>query len=156
MPSKQLSQYKPSDDFVSIFGPKPFQPEPGESYMDMRGRQVDYLQHVKDWDRNIKPQPVSDPLLSALFQFGLGDVRAFTMDGQAVVFLTFPGVKGFDIWAATERLDLIITRSQARKIAAGEIIPDSQLYPNPGLQALNNELKARLAPDEPADKVAVA
>lgn len=153
---KQLSQYKPSDAFVSIFGAKPFKPDSGESYIDMRGRQVDYLQHVKDWDRNMVEATVSDALYAALLQFGLGDVRGFTVDGKPDVFLTFPSVKGFDIWSADERLDLIITRSQARKIAAGEVIPDSQLYPNPGLQALNNELKARIAADEPASEVAEA
>lgn len=144
-----LSQYKPSKGFVEVFGEKPYKPLPGENYIDMRGRQVNYQQRIRDWDVVTPTElPEADAKLLDDFSFGIGEAVAFTSSQRDGTYVIFPESQ---ILMDPRRVDgtsipRVIIQAQAYYIEHIGSMPIDRLFPGvPGLVALNNAAAAKEA-----------
>lgn len=135
-----LSQLKPSKGFVEVFGPRPFRPEPGETLINMRGRQVSYQQRIRDWDI---VEPVELPAHAAKlfedFSIGIGKAVAFTSSQRPGVHVIFPESQPWmDPYIFTGSAATIIIHAQAYYIEHVGSLPPDRIYPgNPGLWSMN-------------------
>lgn len=130
-----LGKFTPSKAFIEVFGEMPTRALPGESYVDLKGKQTEYLQKVSNLDP-IKPTPISDSeqlLAATCSDFFLNDPYFF-QDKLGRKLVTFPSVPGMETWEHEEIAgDYIILWAQLRMLKAGILIPHEQLYPHPAL-----------------------
>jgi hypothetical protein len=150
-----LSQYKPSEGFVQVFGERPFRPEPGEALIDMRGRQLAYQQLIRDWDQ-VTPAEASAETQALLDEYnqGIGQALVFTSSQRPGLWCRFPGIpaRRYDIYDITRGAVQAIIRAQAAHIVHVGSLPPEAVFPTPpGLFAMNEEKRAQ---EEEAAKLA--
>lgn len=152
-PSRDLSQLKPSEGFVKVFGEKPFRPAPGQSLRDMRGQKMAYQQLIRDWDEvEVAEAPLATQMLLDSFAYGIGLGITFTSSQRPGLHCRFPGIpsRPYDIdnlsdWGGVRQA---IINAQARYIEHVGSLPSDKLYPHSALAALNNSKMEEEAAEE--------